>query len=251
MARRRKPGALAALSLLREARIGHGDHRPLAVAGARELVPVLARALREGGEPGAVVEGAIEGAAVVVWVGPADEAELRRADRLRIPVIAVSDEPELPYVLATDLVRVPPGRGFPVEEIAAAVARRLGERGTALAARLPVLRRPLAEHLIARAARRNALVAAAVFMPGADLPLLTLNEARLVLRLALAHGRPADGHRFPELAGVAAAGFGLRAAAREVLATVPVAGWALKAGVAYTGTKAVGEAALRLYEAQA
>ncbi len=46
----------------------------------------------------------------------------------------------MPYVLADDLVRIEPGHGFPVDEIAAAVARRLGDDGTALAARLPVLR---------------------------------------------------------------------------------------------------------------
>ena len=46
----------------------------------------------------------------------------------------------VPYVLAEDMVRVPPGQGFPVDAIARAVARRLGENGTALAAKLPVLR---------------------------------------------------------------------------------------------------------------
>jgi uncharacterized protein (DUF697 family) len=32
---------------------------------------------------------------------------------------------------------------------------------------------------------------------------------------------------------------------------VPVAGWAVKGGVAYAGTKAVGEAAVRYFEARA
>ena len=39
---------LAALSIFREIRRGAGDQRPLAVAGARELVPILAREVRDG-----------------------------------------------------------------------------------------------------------------------------------------------------------------------------------------------------------
>ena len=46
------------------------------------------------------------------------------------------------------------------------------------------------------------------------------------------------------------AGFGFRAVARELLDFVPVAGWALKASIAYGGTKAIGEAAVRYFEAR-
>ena len=49
----------------------------------------------------------------------------------------MTDEPVAPYVLTADLVPVEPGHGFPLDEICAALARRLGEDGTALAARLP------------------------------------------------------------------------------------------------------------------
>ena len=50
--------------------------------------------------------------------------------------------------------------------------------------------------------------------------------------------------------GVVGAGFGFRAVARELLDFVPVAGWALKASVAFAGTKAIGEAAVRYFEAR-
>jgi uncharacterized protein (DUF697 family) len=246
----KKLGALALMGLLKEARAGAGDRRPLAVAGARELVPLLARDLREGGDASAVVEGRIEGAAAVVWIGRADEDALHGAAKAGIPVVAVSDQDELPYVLAEDIVHVEGGHGFPVDEIAAALARRLGESGTGLAARLPVLRRPLCNQLIASAAKKNALISAAVFIPGVDMPVLTLNQARLVLRIALAYGQTVDNQRLPELLGVFGAGIGLRAVARELLDFVPVAGWALKGGVAYAGTRAVGEAAIRYFEAR-
>jgi uncharacterized protein (DUF697 family) len=72
-----------------------------------------------------------------------------------------------------------------------------------------------------------------------------------VLRLALAHGEHVDSSRALELATVAGGGFGLRAAARQLLSLVPFAGWAVKGGVAYTGTRAIGEAAVRYFEAGA
>ena len=247
---RRKLGPLALLSIVRELRRGSGDRRPLAVAGARELVPILARQLREGGDASAVVEGAVEDAAVLVWVGAPDEGALRVADRAGVPIIAVTEDRDVPYVLATDIVRVPPGQGFPLDEIAEAVARRLGEDGTALAARLPALRRAVCAELIRSFARKNAVISAAVFIPGVDLPVLTLNQIRLVLRIALAYGQEIDKERALELLGVVGVGFGLRTVARELLDLVPVAGWAVKGAVAYAGTKALGEAAVRYFEAR-
>jgi uncharacterized protein (DUF697 family) len=246
--KRTKLGPLSVLAVLRELRRGAGDPRPLAVAGSRELVPLLARELRRGGDPAAVVEGGAD-AAALVWVGPPDEDALRAADAAGIPIVAVGETRTLPYVLATDVVLVPPGQGFPVERIAKTLARRLGEDGTSLAARLPVLRDAVCAQLIRAAARRNAAVAAAVFVPGVDMPVLTLNQVRLVLRIALAYGVELDGRRGAELLAVVGAGAGFRAVAREALDVVPVAGWALKGAVAYAGTKAIGEAAVRYFAA--
>src|SRR5205814_7084699 len=75
-----KFGPLAFLSVAREVRAGAGDRRPIAVAGARELVPLLAKALREGGDASAVREGgSFADAAVVVWLGKPVEDLLRAA----------------------------------------------------------------------------------------------------------------------------------------------------------------------------
>ncbi len=244
----RKLGPLSLLAIVRELRRGTGDQRPIAVAGARELVPLLARELRNGGDASAVVEHRVENAAVLVWVGPPDEEALRAAERARIPIIAVTNDEHVPYVLATDLVPVPAGQGFPVDAVVRAIAHRLGEDGTALAARLPVLRRAVSEELIRSFSRKNAVISAAVFIPGVDMPVLTLNQIRLVLRIALAYGQDIDRQRSVEIAGVVGAGFGLRALARQLLDLIPVAGWVVKGGVAYTGTRAIGEAAVRYFE---
>ena len=47
-----------------------------------------------------------------------------------------------------------------------------------------------------------------------------------------------------------AAGVGLRAVARQLLDLVPFAGWAVKGAVAYAGTRALGETALRYFAAR-
>jgi uncharacterized protein (DUF697 family) len=247
----KKPlGALGLLKVAREVRKGAGGDRPIAVGGARELVPLLAKELRAGGDPAAVIEGpAGKGAAALVWIGPAAKEQLRAASAARVPIVGVTEGESLPYVLDTDLVRLSPARGLPVEAIAGMLARVLGAGGVGLAARLPVLREAVVDELIAAAARKNGLVGAAVFVPGVDMPILTLNQLRLVLRIALAYGHEIDQSRVGEVAAVVGAGYGFRAVARELLDLVPVAGWALKGAVAYGGTKAVGEAARRRFAA--
>ena len=240
---------LGALALSRETRLLAVDHRPLVVSGASELVPLLAKELRAGGDPLAVREqGPPEGAIGLVWIGEADDAALRRASAARVPIVGLTEGKSLPYVLDTNLVRLEPGRGFPVDEIAEAVAHAVGDRASGLAARLPVVREAVVDELIRRVARRNGLIGAAVFVPGVDLPVLTLNQLRLVLRIALAHGRPVDVSRLPEAAGVVGAAFGFRTLARELLQVVPVAGWLTKGAVAYAGTKTVGEAARKRFD---
>jgi uncharacterized protein (DUF697 family) len=236
----------ALLSVLREVR-GGTERRPVAIGGARELAPLLARELREGGDASSVREGGSAGAAVLVWIGKADEDALRAASLARVPIVGVTAGESLPYVLDTNLVTVRPGEGLPVPEVARAIASALGDRGAGLAARLPVVRDAVVDELIRSSARKNAVIAAAVFVPGVDMPVLTLNQARLVLRIGQAYGREIDASRLPELLGVVGAGFGLRTVARELLDFVPFAGWVAKGAVAYAGTKAVGEAARRYF----
>jgi uncharacterized protein (DUF697 family) len=86
-------------------------------------------------------------------------------------------------------------------------------------------------------------------VPGIDMPILTFNQLRMVLRIALAHGEGIDRARALELVGVVGAGFTFRAIARSLLDFVPVGGWAVKGAIAYTGTRALGEAAVRYFSA--
>jgi uncharacterized protein (DUF697 family) len=247
-------GPMAIWGLVRELRIAAEETRPLMVSGP--LAEQLAKELSVGAAPGAVrVGGRVDDAGCLIRLlagAPTeeDEQELKAAKRARVPVVGVqtgTEDFDIPYVLATDVVKCRPGEGFPVEEIAAAVAAKLGEAGTGLTARVPVLREPLSRTLVESFSRKNGILAIAIFVPGADFPVLTLNQIRLVLRLAAAHGVDVDQQRLPEVLATVAAGFGFRAVARQLLGAIPIAGWAVKGGVAYGGTRALGEAAMHYF----
>jgi uncharacterized protein (DUF697 family) len=254
------PVSIGALrGLIKELQVSARDGKPLVVGGARELAAVLRRELARGAKPGAIRQNdEPRGAAVLVYVlghapTPEDEVALKRARRARVPIVAVVtgsiDDVSIPFVLATDVVPVRAGEGFPVDAIARVIASRLGEEGAPLAARLPVLRRPVSDLLVASFSRKCGVIAAAVFIPGADLPVLALHQVRMLLRIEQAYGRDADPReRAPELLATVVAGLGLRAAARQLLGVVPVAGWAVKGAVAYAGTRALGQAAIARLE---
>jgi uncharacterized protein (DUF697 family) len=256
VARRRSRGGLSPLAVLSAVRGARSaaQEGPIVVGGPPSLVAVLARELRAGGDASAVREGTAgewaERASALVWIGEPDEEVLLAAASKRLPIIAVTDAVHVPYVLDTDLVPLAAGRGFPVEKIAVALARRLDDHGPPLAALLPVLREPVVDDLIRSTARRNGVIAAGVFLPAVDMPILTISQIRLVMRIAVAYGHEIDRSRAAEVLGVVGAGFGFRAFARRALTLVPTAGWALKGGVAFAGTTAVGEAARRVYAQQ-
>ena len=242
----------AVRKLIKELQSSARDAKPLAVGGARELATVLARELTRGGEASAVRIGDPEGASVYVHIATGDdEAALTRARRARVPVVAVaSGDAPLPFVLETDVVRIHGGEALPIDEIVAVVAARLGDEGGPLAARLPVLRRAVCDRIVASFARKNGIVGAAVFIPGADLPVLALNQVRMLLLLDQAYGLDMEPReRLPEIVATVGAGLGLRTVARELLDLVPVAGWAVKGGIAYAGTRALGQAAVMRLEA--
>lgn len=232
--------------------------KPLLVDG--QLTDVLARELGAGGDPGAVRTGGpprdVEGLVYVLGdeVTARDEQALKAAHRAHVPTVVVAAGREapvrVPFVPATAVVRAEPGAGFPVDEIGRTLMRLLGEEGSSLARHLPRLRRPFCDAMIASFARKNAVVGAAVFIPGADLPVLTLSQLRMVLRICAAYGLEVDAQRFPEILATIGAGLGFRAAARTALAFVPIGGWLVKGAIAYSGTRTVGEAAIKYCEAR-
>jgi uncharacterized protein (DUF697 family) len=150
-----------------------------------------------------------------------------------------------------ELVFADPATPWAMPKLAAAVARVAGAHGPALGCRLPAVRDAVVRRLVQRAARQNAAVGAVVWVPGADMPVMTLNQVRMVLQIGAAYGEDVGPQRAPEVLAVVGAGLGLRTAAREALGFVPVAGWALKGVLGYAGTLALGRAAVKYYESGA
>lgn len=237
--------------------------RPLVLAGSSERVETIRHALIAGGDSRAVkvlarpVSGDLTGASVLVLVAveapTADEEELlwqatrQRAGRVCV-LMTESEPPPIANVLAENVIAIASGEPMPLDTLFERIASEAGEAAYALAERLPRLRPAVSSEVIRRFSRRNGLLGAAIFVPGADFPVLTLNEIRMVLRLAATYGQPITANRALELGAVVASGLALRSVARTALALLPGPAWFYKGGIAYSGTKAIGEAATSYFE---
>jgi uncharacterized protein (DUF697 family) len=153
---------------------------------------------------------------------------------------AVDDPGEIPLPSAD-------GKSL-LEELAPRIVRALDEDYlVALAKGHPPLRRAVCEEIVRNNARQNAVVGA-LPIPGADMPVMTANQARMVLNIAAAYGEDLSMDRARELLGVLAAGFGLRALSRQAVKFVPFGGWAAAAVIGYTGTVAMGRSTILYFE---
>jgi len=257
----------AVYGVIKEIRAAAEDLSPLVVAGAAGPAGELVAALAAGGDSSAlrdlsgreVTKYDLQGAALLVYVVEGerptseDEQVLRLADRSDVEVVCVlagarSHRLDVPYVPATSVVVAPPGAPMPVDRVAELVASLTEENGYGLAARLPRLREAVVAAIVRRFSRQNGILGVAIFVPGADFPVLTLNQLRMIFRIAAAHGEQIDRERIPEILAVVGAGLGFRTVAREALGFIPGLGWAIKGGVAYMGTKALGKAATAYFE---
>jgi uncharacterized protein (DUF697 family) len=162
------------------------------------------------------------------------------ADEVTISGKAVEEPGEIP---------LPPASGKALSEyLAHRIVRALDEDYLVpLAKGYPPFRRAVCEEIIRKNARQNAVVGA-LPIPGADMPVMTANQARMVLNIAAAYGEELSIDRARELLGVLAAGFGLRALSRQAVKLIPVAGWAAAAAIGYAGTIAMGRATILYFE---
>ncbi len=76
-----------------------------------------------------------------------------------------------------------------------------GDHVVALGRRHPVLRAAAANQVIGRTAVQNALVGLAFFVPGSDMPVMTLNQVKMVLSVANLYGYQIDRERAVEIVG--------------------------------------------------
>lgn len=119
----------------------------------------------------------------------------------------------------------------------------------AFALSFPFIRRPLADDAITATSLQNCAVGLVPFLPGADMPIMTLNQVKMTLQIATAYGQPLDSDRVKEIAAVVAGAFVCRNVVRSATKAVPVAGWLISGGVGFAATEAMGRAMVEYFEA--
>lgn len=207
-------------------------------------------------EPGVVlrVDSKVDACIVLVGSGSHLQGTLRELRERAIPTAVVALRED-----ATALSRL---LGHPENDVLVGVEpedvlsgpladwamNRLEKLRTALGHNFQFMRRAVAKEIVKSAAWQNAAIGAVMFIPGTDMPLMTLNQGRMLLQIAAAYGQPLDTERIKELGAVVAGGLLFRTFAREVVGLVPGFGWAVKGGIAYTGTIAMGTAAITYFE---
>jgi uncharacterized protein (DUF697 family) len=129
-----------------------------------------------------------------------------------------------------------------------ACAEGAGDHVVALGRRYPIMRAAAANRVICRTAGQNAVIGLAFFVPGADMPAMTLNQAKMALSIASIYGEELDRERVVEMAAVVGMGLGLRALARYLVGSAPGIGWVVKAGTGYVATMAMGKGVIRYFE---
>ncbi len=138
------------------------------------------------------------------------------------------------------------------EELADAIGkwivRAAPEKRLAFSIAYPFVRRPLSKEAVFTTAAQNAGVGLVVFVPGADMPIMTVNQAKMVLQIAAAYGHPLGVNRIKELAATLGGALVFRTIARQAVGLVPALGWAIKAGMGYAGTVAIGNTAIDYFE---
>ena len=138
------------------------------------------------------------------------------------------------------------------EELARAIGKWIvrvsPDKRLAFSIAYPFVRRPLSEEAVFATAAQNAGVGLVVFVPGADMPIMTINQAKMILQIAAAYGQPLGADRIKELAVTLGSAFVFRTVARQAVGLVPALGWAIKATVGYAGTVAIGNTAIDYFE---
>jgi hypothetical protein len=145
-----------------------------------------------------------------------------------------------------------------LDEMAKTIAREQQHVELAIARNFPLFRHAVADRIVHRVSRENALFSLVTALPNVvpsiiDLPwavgefatdtaFLTMNQIRMALLMAAVHGQSVGyTEQKAQIAAIVAGAFGWRALARELVGKIPLGGGLIpKAAVAFAGTYVVG-----------
>jgi uncharacterized protein (DUF697 family) len=137
-----------------------------------------------------------------------------------------------------------------VADLRPVIARRMvtlfKDQSVALARQFPFLREDAVSQEVMATSQQNAMVGV-IPVPGADMPMMTLNQIKMVMRLATMYDQALSYERLREVLAVVGGGFALRTVARQVAKFIPGPGWLLAGGMGYAGTLAMGKAAAEFF----
>ncbi len=256
------PEARVAISYLdgRPFSVSEDDDLAIIVAGEDYQVGRYAQQVRNAGVPVMVVttQPATVGEAAKAQGCPIPQGDLIAPATPSLKITSAQQDKPLASLMVTS-VSDEESEAEPVlfdKAAASSLDQRMGRwiieackhKRLAYAYAFPFVRRPLSLESVSTTSLQNAAVGALLFLPGADLPVMTLNQAKMILEIAAVYGEKINISRAKELAAVVGGAFACRAVARELASIVPVLGWAIKAAVGYSGTVAMGRAAIRYYE---
>ena len=236
-----------------------GDDAAVVVAGLSERCGWYAEQLRAAGVPTivattlpSIVDELAQAAGSPIPTGdlvapkaprPAAAAPDEGADAACAPAPAeLPAEPQEPWALDGDAAESLD------ERMGGWIVDACPEKRLAFALAFPFVRRPLALESVNSTSLQNAMVGFLPIINGADMPVMTLNQVKMVLMIAAAHGEDMGKERVKEIAAVVCGAFACRKLARSVVPDIPVVGWTVKAAIGYAGTQAIGRAAIDYYE---
>ena len=134
------------------------------------------------------------------------------------------------------------------EELGEWLVERLPDKRLAMAHNFEFMRRAVAVEAVKGTAWQNGAIGVVAIIPGADMPLMTANQIKMLMQIAAAYGEALGLERLKELAAIVGGGFLLRLVARQALAFAPGFGWAIKGSIGVSGTLAMGYAAISYFE---
>ncbi|MES1261228.1 MAG: hypothetical protein ABUS49_05765, partial [Acidobacteriota bacterium] len=196
------------------------------------------------------------------FLAPSAMGSLARAYALRALHVAESNPGRYDFVLCEPGIPVP-RNGYlfesdDSESLANLIVAENPQLELALARTFPLFRKAVADRIIHRTARENALFSLVTALPNVipsfielpwtlgefatDTAFLTMNQIRMAMKMAAAHGQPVGyAEQKVAFAAILAGAFGWRAIARELVGKIPLGGGLIpKAAVAFAGTWVVG-----------
>lgn len=141
-----------------------------------------------------------------------------------------------------------------LKDLAGPFARVLFERFSGLiiplSRQFPIFRAEAASLEVQATAKQNGIVGL-LPVPGADMPIMTANQIKMIMRMAAMYDLPMNVERARELLAVIGGGLGLRTVARQLVKVVPGPGWLVGGAIGYSGTLAMGKAAIEYFRRSA